>query len=347
MPAHRFSLQLQAAYSELLEQLQTAELEQLSRHEGSFAAKNVKGARYWYFRRRAGSRIDEVYLGRESPELLERIESLRSKSEDAKAAAQGRRGLVRQIRAGGYLATDRRTGRVLEELARAGVFRLGATLVGTHAFRCYGALLGVRLAGQLAATSDLDIAQGPAVPVAIGERTEPDLAKALAAAERFVPIPSLSALQEASSWQTPDRQLRVELLVPEVGRPSRTNPLLKALGAHAQPLRFLDYVLEETQPAAVVSGTAALVRVPTPERFALHKLIVSQRRGRWEQDKSRKDLAQARALLTVLASDRTEDLQDAWDDLVSRGPSWKKHSEAALDQLPSDLRSSLSGVGLR
>ena len=42
--------------------------------------------------------------------------------------------------------------------------------------------------------------------------------------------------------------------------------------ANAAPVRYLDYVLEDAQPAAVVNGGGVLVRVPSPARFAIHKL---------------------------------------------------------------------------
>jgi len=338
MASRRFGTQLQAAYSELLEQLQQAELDDLASYEGSFGAKTVKGSRYWYFRRRAGEKLEERYIGRESHELLERIEQLKPRVADAKAAAAGRRELIRQMRAGGYLTPDRRTGRVLEELSRAGVFRLASVLVETHAFRCYGAMLGCRLQAQDATTSDIDIAHDPTVSVAISDSTDPHVAAALATAKRFVPIPGLNPGRAISSWQTSDRQLRVELLTPEIGKPGSSSVRLKALGAFAQPLRFLDYLLAETQPAAVLTGSGVLVTVPVPERYALHKLIVAQRRERSEQEKSQKDLAQSESLLRVLLEDRPGDVKDAWSNLVSRGAAWKRDATRSLQHLPKELR---------
>jgi hypothetical protein len=51
--------------------------------------------------------------------------------------------------------------------------------------------------------------------------------------------------------------------------------------------------------------------VPPPERYALHKLIVSRRR-RVDPAKIDKDIAQARVLLDVLVERRRADLRDAW-----------------------------------
>ncbi len=338
MTIQRYSAQLQAVYSELVEQLSQAEIEQLAKHEGSFGSKSVKGTKYWYFRRRAGNKVDERYLGPETPELLTRIKTLTIKTGEAKQAAKTRRELIRQLRAGGYLAPDRRTGRVLEELARSGVFRLNGVLVGTHAFRCYPALLGAKLEMQLALTADVDIAQDASVLLAITDTADPALGDALAAAERFIAIPALNLKSASSGWQTPDRRLRVDVLTPQVGRSKAGNVLLPVLGAHAKPLRFLDFLLGETVRAAVLTGSGVLVRVPTPERYALHKLIVAQRRDASTRDKVPKDLGQAEALLRALLEDQPGDVEDAWADLVARGTRWRRDAMRSLKQLPEYIQ---------
>lgn len=52
--------------------------------------------------------------------------------------------MVAQLRAAGVPVLDRDTGKVLNAMAKSGVFRLSGTLVGTHAFRLYGVELGVQ-----------------------------------------------------------------------------------------------------------------------------------------------------------------------------------------------------------
>ena len=60
--------------------------------------------------------------------------------------------------------------------------------------------------------------------------------------------------------------------------------------------------------------------VPTPARFALHKLFVSQTRSVIQQAKSGKDLHQAALLLEALAEDRPEDLEHAAGAFAESGP---------------------------
>lgn len=338
MAVERYPTQLQATYSELLARARQAELQGLVDKEGSFAAKEVKGQRFWYFRRWHDGRVIERYVGPETPELLKRIDALKAESEDAKAAARGRRELVRMLRANGYPTPDARTGRLLRSLSLAGVFRLRAMLIGTHAFRCYGAMLGVRLPDQAAFTDDIDIAQFETVSIALGDRIDPGFEQALAQAERFAALPSLRNPTGSSKWRTPDQAIEVELLTPNVGPTDEKLRRLPALQAYAQPLRFLDYLIYRSEPAVILHGAGILANVPPPERYACHKLVVSQRRSGPDRDKARKDIAQAAALIETLLEDRPEDLRDAWDDLIGRGPKWRSAATKALRQLPSELR---------
>ena len=73
------------------------------------------------------------------------------------------------------------------------------------------------------------------------------------------------------------------------------------LKAHAQALPYLGYLLGDTHMTALIAreGVAA-IRVPSAERFALHKLMVSQLRTTRDA-KANRDLSQAAILLPVLA----------------------------------------------
>jgi hypothetical protein len=105
----------------------------------------------------------------------------------------------------------------------------------------------------------------------------------------------------------------------ETGRPRS----LPALQADAQPLRFLDFLIHEPEPAVILHGAGILVQVPAPARYAVHKLIVSRRRreGPARRDK---DVQQAGVLLGVLAGKRPHELRLAWEEAYGRGPTWRK-----------------------
>jgi len=86
------------------------------------------------------------------------------------------------------------------------------------------------------------------------------------------------------------------------------------------------------------------VRAPQPGRFAIHKLIVADRRleGR-DRLKSRKDLMQAETLIALLARDRPGDLADAYRDAMDRGPRWRERIASSLAR-SAVAREGIAGV---
>ena len=88
----------------------------------------------------------------------------------------------------------------------------------------------------------------------------------------------------------------------------------------------MDYLLDNSQPAAVPISDGLLVRAPDPARFALHKLAVSQRRQAAFAAKSRKDIAQAAAVLEVL-----NDLRPG--DVIAAGEAARLQGERFVNQI--------------
>ena len=76
-------------------------------------------------------------------------------------------------REAGLIAPDRFTGTVVEALASAGLFRLRGILVGTVAFQCYAAHLGIRLPMAAILTGDTDLAQDYAISSEIEDSIPP------------------------------------------------------------------------------------------------------------------------------------------------------------------------------
>ncbi|MFC1762676.1 GSU2403 family nucleotidyltransferase fold protein [Planctomycetota bacterium] len=109
-------------------------------------------------------------------------------------------------------------------------------------------------------------------------------------------------------------QLIVEFLVPERGRPSEKPFALPQLGLNAQPLRFLDYLAQNTFTTTVQEIN---LTIPHPAHFALHKLVVLSRRPTLE--KQEKDKASAIRLLTALLDDnQAEVIKEAFQAMPRR-----------------------------
>lgn len=231
------------------------------------------------------------------------------------------------------MTTDTPSARVIAGLASAGVFRVGAVLVGTQAFVALGNLLGIRWASGLR-TQDIDVAATRVLEVAVPQ-SEADLPKALDALNMgFLPVPGLDPKSPETSYTVRGRALRVDLLTPAQGARSGRPIAIPRLRAAAQPLEFLDYVIEGAIAVPLLNGGATLVNVPDPARFALHKLIVSGRRQPFEQLKAVKDRQQAGELLATLYDDRRGDLTLAAEALNKRAVAWRTRLRRELAKLP-------------
>ena len=293
----------------------------------------VRGRHFWYDKYRIGTEVRQRYIGPETDELLERLDRLGRSNADRKALQQERARLVRLLRASNYRTMDRGTGSLLAAFARCGVFRLGGMLVGAVAFQHYEGELGVVLDFERAArTDDIDIASFERLSFALGDSVETPLADVFRDL-KFQPVPSLDQ-RHVWRWRQTSGSVLVEFLMPAQGEEGvRTLP---ALGVSARALRHLDYLLEDPVPAVSLHRSGVLVQVPRPERFAMHKLIVAERRrGGPDSLKAAKDRAQAEFLIAALAAPRPEELRLAHDEAVARGPGWRNRIEASLDRLPA------------
>jgi hypothetical protein len=338
----------QTLYAELLEQAIHAEAESAlvgGASHGTFVSKTIKGATYWYFQRREGDRKRQHYLGRESPALLSWIEEVRQARERSAADEAQRARLCGMLAAGGAAVESAAAGKVLQLLADSGVFRMGGVLVGTRAFAVLGNLLGVRFDRQSLRTEDVDLAQDRAIGIALSQETGPvDVESSLTGSEfGFFLVPSLDPRRPSTSFKIRGRELRVDFLTPLAGRETGEPVFLSSLKVSAHPLRFLDFLIEDPVQAVVVSGAGVLVDVPTPARFAIHKLWISRRRPVSEQTKVAKDLRQAGDLLDLLLEDRPEDITMAWEAL-SRSSAAMKTVREATGRLAPELRERLAQV---
>ncbi len=335
-------------YAELLDLATQDRAERTARNlpAGTFVAKEIRGGRYWYLQISAGGTKSQRYLGRESPELLRWMETANAARGELAADAAVRERLVAMLVEGGAQREDSAPARALELLAELGIFLRGGVLIGTHAFQIYGNLLGVRFEQRHLRTADLDIAHDLSVAFAL--RDEPNLHAARAITESdlgFLPVPGLDPRVPSTSYKVRGRELRIDFLAPAAS-PQATAPVeIPGLGLSAQPLLFLDYLIENPIPAVVLRQSGILVQVPTPARFALHKLWVARQRPAAQHVRAAKDRQQAEALLDVLIDERPEDLRFAWGALAGR-KSPRRQISAEVGRLPAPLRERLAAAGV-
>lgn len=302
-----------------------------------------KGKVYWYDSYRVGSDVRKTYIGEQTPELLARLERIKDQRQDAQERRKHRTRLIRILRAEGFMGVDAASGSLVSALAGAGVFRLGGTVVGTHAFRLYEGVLGVRYRfDDMAQTGDIDIASFEQLSLALEDVVSPPLQHVLSDFS-FSGVPSLEG-SKIWRWRQTRNDLMVEFLTPSF-QDSEGIRHLAALGVDAQSLHHLNYLIADPIKAVVVYRSGVLVQIPRPERFAVHKLIVAdRRRAGVDVLKAEKDRLQAQFLIKVLAEDRPDELLDAYADARDSGPKWAERLDRTLKQMPA-TRAILEGQG--
>lgn len=323
-----YPLSLQTTYQDLLDAHLTRSVADIG---GAPELRTRGGKGYWYVKFRIGTKVTHKYIGPDTPEVRERINQAKADREDARAFDKRCSIWVSQLRTAGLPIADQSTGKLLNAMAKSGVFRLGGTLVGTHAFRLYTAELGHWVTGRATAmTEDVDIAAFERLAMVIEDEADPSLPEALKLLG-LEPVPGLRPGRDGARWRMKGGGTSLDFLTPSFDEREGMRTL-KTLGVTAQSLHFLNYLIADPIPAVALYRSGVLVQIPRPERFAIHKLIVAQRRSGPNRAKARKDLAQARALIEALVEDRPGELARAYADAVANGPKWRAAVDASIGQ---------------
>ena len=327
----RHSSLAHAAYFDLLASLKDEAVAEL---RGTPTRVERNGKVYWYDTFRVGSDVRKAYIGEDNDEIRARLArhgEIAARRADAQASRARK---IRILRAEGFMGVDAATGALLNAFAMAGVFRLGGTIVGTHAFRLYEGELGLRYdLDRSAQTDDIDIASFERLSLALDDEASPPLQSILKDFS-FEAAPTLQP-GDAWRWRQTRGDLLVEFLTPSFDEAEGVRPLA-ALNVQAQALPHLNFLIADPIAAAVPYRRGVLVQIPRPERFAIHKLIVADRRKDGPNSlKAVKDRAQAAFLIEALAEDRPDDLADAWRDAEARGPRWRERLAATLARMPA------------
>jgi hypothetical protein len=313
----------QTAYQELLQRHRAPEM---AWSQGAVMRIEKAGRFFWVSRRREGERVVEESIGPDTPEIRVRAEEMKARAEARKAWSREASAAVATLRAGGCIAPDMATGRLLSAVARTGFFAAGGVLGGTHAFRHYPVELGLQPPGLgHIRTGDVDLIAASTLRLSGG-----DASLMRRVADFGVELTPIFPMESTSpmKWSV-GGVIEVELLSP-VGAGGGSSRLHAGLKERVQTLRFLEFSLEKPIDAVSLYRSGVPLKVPAPERYALHKLIVAQLRDGPFRAKREKDLDQAEWLVAALAEARPYELWSAWDDLRRRGPKWRRLAEASL-----------------
>lgn len=305
MPA-KHDASSQTRYQEL-KQLARTQPRVLPGTPGTLKQRRRRDTDYWvreYIR--VDGRKDDEHIGTVAAVDAKRVKEWRDEIELARGLAGG----SSKLRLLGYQRIERKPAAVLGAVFNRGLFEAGLVLTGAHA---YGALLndlGIMAAAYR--TQDIDLARAQPLEVAIG------FAELLEESGlEFVPVPGLPSRRPSTSYKVPGRDaLAIDLLVP--GAVAGEAARVEELRTYAQTIPLLDFLVDGAIDSVVLSPNQVVpVKLPAAERFALHKLFSSQRRGS-QRDKARKDLEQAAVLVAVLEEETPGLLDDAAKDIPRR-----------------------------
>lgn len=327
----RIPLAIHTLYADLLDQCQAS-----SDVEWPLSANivevPVKGKRYWYLqpsRKHGEGKRQREYLGPVGDkELSLRVNAFK----EAKYSFNRRKQTVRAIRTACSYHTPKPVADLLQHLDESRVMK-NSILLGTFSFQIYSAVLGIKFPQSSLRTQDIDISP---LPLHISSRESGaikmplfDLLKKHDSS--FMAIPPLNPKSKSTSFMNAEG-LRIDVLTTLQGE-EKGPQLLSAFSCYGHPQRFLDYLFKDTIPAIMLTGAGILTNIPEPARFAWHKLILAGRRGVHEESKKRKDLAQASQLIEYFEKYDSEKLEEAREDLVSRGKRWAKALEKGIKAL--------------
>jgi hypothetical protein len=292
----------------------------------------------------AGKKREQYLAGPVGDPAAEQlVENIRKRISELKEVVSHLRLLGRE----GFNLVDPKTYATIASLHNDGFFRAGAVLVGSHAYGTLLNQLGARAAPY--ATQDVDIAR----PTQLAFARVPGKTFVQTLRESgidFFEVPQLNRREPGTSFKEPGRSFfQVDLLVPSRSAQTRTVPVPE-LKAHATALPYLAYLLGECQDSVLLAREGCcFVRVPVPERFALHKLIVSQLRSARAQ-KSAKDVSQAAVLLAILSERHPGSIEAAAEHLPKSALRYVRAAATlARQQLPAHPRAIeiLDTLGLR
>lgn len=322
MKSTSLSLTAQTAFAQVVEVALSADvMRSVSDLPGTFVPKTIKSRKYWYyqFSEPSGARR-QLFVGPDN----DAVRALVAKSREA-SSSESLGPLVRSAVALGNAQVLPRHFKVLRRLAEYGFFRAGGLLIGTHAFLSYGNMLGLKW-GEEDAGKNISLVLDVGMTVQTHE--------AIQSLEMgFLPVSGLGGKTGGAYLIPSEKEFRLDFLTP-VGRDGETPYEHPDLHVTLQPLKFMAYSLENIQQSALICGDqAVIVNVPHPARYALHKLIVVTLREGAFQVKTHKDLMQAGMLLSALKAARPWEVEEAWEDLVSRGKGWSSRAGHGMAQL--------------
>ncbi len=260
------------------------------------------------------------YLGRaDDPAVAARI----ARFQRIKTVRAERATTVHALIGAGMPKPDRMAGRIVEALARVGLFSDHAILIGDAAVQTYGGVLGVRLA------KPRNITRRARPTVEIVVRNEHRSAEILAVLHTVDP----SFAAEAGSSGSYRSATNVQVAITSLDRPDEETTSL------------IGYLIANPVRALILHGPGIPVSVPAPERYAVYTLIMEEAgvEGAAAMGPAHSNPGQNAELIdALLFAYRSNALSDALAEVREVRPQWQRSLRTGIARLPHATRMSLS-----
>jgi hypothetical protein len=254
---------------------------------------------YWRYLDANGLAVREYIGGANREETANTIQSRTDELADWKALATA----SKELRALGFSFADQPAATVLGAIFNAGLFGGGAVLIGSHAYAAILNGLGYREPANYL-TEDVDIARAEKIKLATEvKKSWHDVLSG--SGLKFLPVPELKrGLKRGdppTNYKVAGKALRVDLLAPS-RRSVIENVPIPELDANATALPHLGHLLggDRFDGIILAKDKVVPVRLPSPSRFCVNKLIVAGLRPRAQATKRLKDLKQAGSIACAL-----------------------------------------------
>jgi hypothetical protein len=204
--------------------------------------------------------------------------------------------------------------KILQIIAKNGLFEEGVELIGSWCFYLYQKYLGVEKFPFM--TLDTDFL----IPNPFRGKEHKNFVQQI---EELGYLPDFDA---NGSLGLSGINLRIDFITPLKGKGEEKSVKVEKLGFNAIPLRYVDLLLED---AITLDVDGIAVRMPNPLNFCLHKLIVASLPSRRSKPgKRQKDSEQAIYASEIVDQDKLKarftKLPHKWRALVEETRGWAK-----------------------
>ena len=319
---------LEMAYSELL---RLHDLKPKSDYTGSLMKVRRGNTDGWVVRHWDGKKTREKWICSDNRDSRLYVEKIQKDIKEFKEWKQKATNICMMLENAGCLAPNTVTGHIISALSDSGFFKNGGIMGGTQAFRHYPLMLGYLPPDGTYITQDVDLLAPRNMTLfsSSGTNIISELKR------RGLEIVACADTLENNfcKWRV-NNDIEFEFLTSK-GNNLKPVSKHKGLGIDAQSLRFLEFNFPNPSAAITLFHEGIHINVPAPERYAIHKLIVSQNRKGTYLQKRRKDLAQAEWLIKVMLEKEPYRLCTAWEEARGCGKKWSHLVDAGLAEIPS------------